>query len=94
MILDCGFLILDLKEGKGRDRIFIPIIPTFHCSIIPCGLQKRKATKRTIIPRNCRVSETLIIYHFFDRVGQVHKIDLNFFANISYIVLSVVYPEA
>jgi hypothetical protein len=38
--------------------LFIPSIPTFHYSIIPCGLPTRAATKNTIFLKSCRNSET------------------------------------
>ncbi len=40
--------------------LFIPSIPIFHYSITPCGLQKRTATIRVIIPISCRISETIV----------------------------------
>ncbi len=47
---------------KWRLPLFIPNIPTFHYSIIPCGLPKKTATKRTIIPICCRNFDTSIDY--------------------------------
>ncbi len=38
--------------------LFIPSIPTFHYSIIPCGLPTRAAAKNTIFLTSCRNSET------------------------------------
>ncbi len=40
--------------------LFIPSIPTFHYSIIPCGFPMWMTTKNTIFPTSCRNSETLI----------------------------------
>ena len=38
--------------------LFIPSIPTFHYSIIPCGLLTWMAIKNAIFPTICRNSET------------------------------------
>jgi hypothetical protein len=38
--------------------LFIPSIPTFHYSIIPCGFLTWMAIKNAIFPTICRNSET------------------------------------
>jgi hypothetical protein len=53
-----------MRQEAGADwaqvRGFAPIgmMESFHYSIIPCGCQKKTATKITIIPIGCRISET------------------------------------
>jgi hypothetical protein len=54
--------------------LFIPSIPTFHYSIIPCGLPPRAATKNTIFLTSCRNSVTFL---FRPREKQPEKNHLN-----------------
>jgi len=51
-----GFNILC---GRDLFPLFIPSIPKFHYSIIPCGLPTRAATKTTIFLTSCKNSETV-----------------------------------
>ncbi|MGB9441634.1 MAG: hypothetical protein WCB15_27085, partial [Desulfobacterales bacterium] len=44
--------------------LFIPSIPTFHYSIIPCGFLTWMAIKNAIFPTICRNSET---FNYLDK---------------------------
>ena len=51
-----------------RFLFYIPSIPTFHFSIIPCGLQKTTVTKRAIIPIS-RINPDTLYYIFINYIN-------------------------
>jgi hypothetical protein len=62
-----GFVPIGMLEfwnigimGFGIDLfpLFVPSVPTFHHSIVPCGFPTWMAIKNTIFPKSCRKSET------------------------------------
>jgi len=60
--------------------LFIPSIPIFHYSIIPCGFPMWMATKNIVYSLSCRISEMLgkQFFGFIQRIDGVFAVSVGF----------------